>query len=157
MTGRAKSLPDRYSTVMAYLTVRDAAAAIAWYEKALGAEELYRLAAPDGMIGHAELQIGDTVIMLGEESIAWGNQGPQELGGTPVKLGLFVDDVDAVVATAVAAGAKLINPPADQFYGQRDGRIEDPFGHVWIVSTFLKDVSPADMQRLFEEWLKQQA
>lgn len=157
MTTRAKSLPERYSSVMAYLTVKDAPGAIAWYTKALGAEELYRMTAPDGMVGHAELRIGDTVIMLGEESVAWGNKSPNTLGGTPVKLGLFVDDVDAVIAAAVAAGAKLISPPADEFYGQRDGRIEDPFGHVWIIGTYLRDVPPAEMQRLFEEWLKSQA
>lgn len=157
MTPRAKSLPERYTSVMAYLTVKDAPRAIEWYGKVFDAQELYRLAAPDGAVGHAEIRIGDTIVMLADESVAWGNMGPKELGGTPVKLSLFVDNVDEVIEGAVAAGATLINPPKDQFYGERDGRIEDPFGHVWVIGTMLRDVPPGEMQRLFEEWLKQQA
>jgi PhnB protein len=133
--------------VVPYLSVRDAPRALAFYVAAFGAVETSRLVDPSGGVIHAEVTIAGAPIMLAEENAAWGNHAPHSLGGTAVRLALQVADVDAVVARAVAQGATLVIPVADQFYGERAGRVEDPFGHQWIVSTHVEDVTPEEMQR----------
>ncbi|HEV8502125.1 MAG TPA: VOC family protein [Casimicrobiaceae bacterium] len=140
-----QAIPAGYEGVTPYLIVRDAAAAIEYYKKAFGASELMRFAGKDGRIGHAELKIGRGIVMLADE--VEGHQGPQTLGGTPVSLMFYVDDVDAVFARAVAAGGKAIRPVADQFYGDRGGGISDPFGHSWWIATHKEDVAPEEMQK----------
>jgi PhnB protein len=137
-----------------HLCCADAARAIAFYVAAFGAHEDYRLAAPDGKIGHAELRIGDALISLADEYPEYGVRSPRAYGGSPVSLKLQVPDVDAFVARAVAAGAAVVRPPADQFYGERSARIEDPFGHTWQVSTTIEQISLADMQSRFAALFK---
>lgn len=130
-----------------HLVVSDSKAAIDFYEKAFGATELYRLISPDGEIVHAEIKIGESLVMLTDEAPGHGSLSPGTIGGTPVILNLKVDDVDAVAEAAVACGAEVLIPVADQFYGERSGRLRDPFGHLWIVGTHIEDVSPEEMQR----------
>ena len=144
---QVKPIPDGYPTVTPYLCVDGAAAAIAFYGEVFGATERMRMAAPDGKIGHAELQIGDAVLMLSDEYPDMGLRGPQALGGTPVTVSVYVEDVDAVFARAVQAGAKALRPVEDQFYGDRSGQFVDPFGHRWSVATHTEDVSPDEMAR----------
>jgi PhnB protein len=159
MPGKVKPIPEGYYTATPYLMVKDAARAIDFYKKAFGATELMRLPQPDGKIAHAEIKIGNSPIMLadeGPESAAMGARNPQALGHSSVIIALYVDDVDAMARQAVAAGAKLLIPVKDQFYGDRSGRLGDPFGHVWIIATHKEDVPPAEMQKRFEDWMKQQ-
>jgi PhnB protein len=129
------------------LIVKDAAGAIDYYKKVFGAHELFRLSGPDGKLGHAELKIGDSVVMLADEHPGMGALGPQTIGGSPVRMMVYVDNVDEVVPRAVAAGAKILRPVADQFYGDRAGGIEDPYGHHWHVATHKEDVPPEEMKR----------
>src|SRR4051812_20378147 len=128
-----RPIPEGYHTATPYLIVKGAAAAIDFYKKAFGATELMRLADPGGRVGHAEVKIGDSPIMLADEFPEMGSRSPQTLGGSPVGIALYVEDADAVFNAAVAAGAKVKRPMADQFYGDRTGTVEDPFGHVWTV------------------------
>ena len=151
-----KPIPDGYHTLTPYLTVRDAAAAIAFYEKAFGAKELYRLTTPDGGIGHAEIQIGDSRIMMSDENPAWGSKSPLTLGGTPGGLGMYVADCDAVFHQAVAAGATVRYPLTDQFWGDRSGSVIDPFGHAWTILTHKEEVPPEEMQSRMDAWMKSQ-
>jgi len=147
MTSRVKPTPEGYHTATPYLIVRDAARAIEFYKKAFGAKELMRMADPSGKIGHAEIKIGDSPIMLADEVPGMGYRSPESLGGSPVSILLYVEDVDAVFNQAVAAGAKVQRPVADQFYGDRTGGVTDPFGHVWYVATHKEDVSPEEMRK----------
>ena len=140
-------IPQGYHTATPYLIVKGAARAIDFYKQAFGATELMRFPGPGGSIGHAEIRIGDSPIMLADEMPQMGYRSPAALGGSPVSVMLYVPDVDKVVDRAVKAGAKLEKPVADQFYGDRNGTIHDPFGHVWTVSTHKEDVSPEEMQR----------
>jgi PhnB protein len=142
-----KPIPEGYEGVTPYLCVRDAARAIDFYKLALGAVEVVRLAGPSGKVGHAELRIGRAPLMLSDEFPETGVRSPQTLGGAPVSLQLYTEDADALFARAVAAGAKVLRPVADQFYGDRGGKLEDPFGHVWWIATRKTDVSPEEMQR----------
>jgi len=135
MTSRARPIPEGHDRATPYLCVRDAASAIEFYRKAFGATELMRLTQPDGKIGHAEIKIGAAPIMLADEFPGDGFRGPLSLGGSPVTIHLYVEDVDAVARQAVAAGAKMLRPVQDQFYGDRSGTLTDPFGHVWMVAT----------------------
>lgn len=151
-----KSQPDGYHTVTPYLTVRGAVDALAFYAQAFGATEVMRLPMPDGKLGHAEIQIGDSKVMLSDENIEWGNASPQSLGGTPCGVCLYVADCDAVFAAAVAAGATVKRPLADQFYGDRSGAVVDPFGHVWTIATHTEDVPPAEMQARMDAWSNSQ-
>lgn len=151
-----KLIPDGYHAVNPSLIVKDPAKAIEFYQAVFGAKEALRLADASGMIAHAEIDIGDTRIFLGPESKEWGNLSPETIGSSPVVLHLYVADVDTVVQRAQAAGAKILIPVADQFYGDRAGRISDPFGHLWSVATHKEDVSPAEMDRRMQEWMKQQ-
>ena len=145
-----KPTPDGYHSVTPYLIVRDAAKAIDFYRAAFGAVELLRMPMPDGSVAHAEVKIGDSPVMMGEENPAWGSKSPLTLGGTPAGLMIYVPDCDAVVARAVAAGATVLKPLADQFYGDRSGTVTDPFGHQWTVATHIEDVPPAEMQARME-------
>lgn len=145
----AKGIPVDYHTVTPYLNIRGAIAAIEFYKQAFDATELYRLTMPDGAIAHAEIKIGDSKIMLSEESEQWGNKSPLTLDGSPVSLCLYVDDVHAVFAKALALGATVTGEMVvkDQFYGDRTGSVTDPFGHKWTIMTHIEDVSPDEMQR----------
>ena len=140
-------IPEGYPQVTPYLCVDGAAAAIDFYGAVLGATERMRMPAPDGKIGHAELQLGDSVIMLADESPEFGFRSPKAIGGSPVTLSVYVDDVDAVVARAEQAGATVVRPVETQFYGDRSGQFEDPFGHMWSIATHVEDVSPEEMGR----------
>lgn len=151
-----KPIPEGFHTVTPHLSIKDAAAAIEFYKKAFGAQEMMRLSGPAGMVMHAEIKIGDSPIMIAEEMPDWGNRSPQSLGGTPVTIHLYVEDVDAVARQAESAGAKAQIPVGDRFYGDRSGRFEDPYGHVWIISTHKEDMEPAEMQRRAEEFMRQE-
>jgi PhnB protein len=152
-----KPIPEGYHTATPYLIVRGAERALEFYKKAFGATELMRFPAPEGKIGHAEIKIGDSPIMLADEFPDMGNRSPQSFGGTPVSIMLYVEDVDAVAKRAVAAGAKEQRPVKDQFYGDRSGTFEDPFGHVWNIATHKEDVSPEEMRRRMEQEASQKA
>ena len=147
MTSTVKPIPEGYHAVTPYLILSKAAEAIDFYKKAFGATELFRMAGPDGKIGHAELKIGDSPIMLADEHPAMGYVSPQTLGSTPVSLLIYVEDVDKVFNEAVAAGGIQQLPLKDQFYGDRSGTLKDPFGHVWTIATHKEDVSPEDMDK----------
>ena len=138
-------VPDGYHTVSPYLAVEDAATAIDDYKKAFGATERVRMETPDGKIGHAELEIGDSIVMLADPFPQASTKPPHELGGTSAGVFLYVEDVDAVVKRAVDAGASVTMEVADQFWGDRFGTVTDPFGHVWSVATHIEDVPPAEM------------
>lgn len=149
-----KPIPDGYHSVTPYLIIDGASAAIAFYKAAFGATERLRVPGPNNRIGHAELDIGDSVIMLADAHPEMDIHGPQKFGGSPVSITLYVPDVDAVIAKAVAGGATLKRPVADQFYGDRTGGIKDPFGHHWHISTHIEDVSPAELNRRMEQMKK---
>ena len=157
MTTKAKPVPEGYHTVSPYLVIKNAGAAIDFYKKAFGAKERGRMPGPDGRIMHAEIQIGDSVIMICEEMPEYGNRSPQTLGGSPVSLFLYVPDVDAQFQQAVSAGAKVDMPVADQFWGDRYGKLTDPYGHQWSMATHIEDMSPKEMGRRGAEWMAQQA
>ena len=142
-----KPIPDGYPSVTPYLIVAGAAAAIAFYQHVFGAKVRLRLDGPNGKIGHAEVAIGDSLIMLADEHPEMGALAPSTIGGTPVGLHVYVEDVDGVAAKAVAAGATLKRPVENQFYGDRLGSIVDPFGHLWHISTHIEDVSPEEIGR----------
>ncbi|MBI1901851.1 MAG: VOC family protein [Planctomycetia bacterium] len=150
-----KPIPDGYHTATPYLICQGAAQAIDYYKKGLGATEMFRFAAPDGKIGHAEIKIGDSVIMLADEYPDMGFKSPKALGGTPVSIMLYVDNVDARFNQAVAAGATVMRPVKDQFYGDRSGTLVDPFGHVWTIGTHKEDLSPDEMHKRAEATMKE--
>ena len=152
-----KPIPEGYHSVTPYLVIAGAGAAIDYYKRVFGAKERMRMDAPGGRIGHAELEIGDSVVMLADEFPDMGFRGPRAMGGTPVSLLLYIENVDEVFKRAIAAGAKELKPVADQFYGDRMGTLEDPFGHVWSIATHVEDVPPEEMARRAEEAMKQQA
>jgi len=143
----AKPIPDGYPRVTPYLCVDGADAAIAFYTKVLGATEKVRMGAPQGKIGHAELELGDSILMLADEHPEVGFLGPRTVGGTPVTISVYVEDVDAVYERALAEGASAERPVEDQFYGDRTGQFQDPFGHRWHVATHVEDVPPEEMQK----------
>jgi PhnB protein len=150
MTTKAQAIPEGFRGATPYLCVRGGAAAIEFYIEAFGATELMRLAEPDGRIGHAEIRIGDAIIMLSDEYPEMEVVSPQSLGGTPVLIHLYVEDVDALFARAAAAGAIVKRAPADEFYGDRSGTLVDPFGHRWMLATHKEDISPGEMQKRYE-------
>jgi PhnB protein len=142
-----KPVPEGYHTATPYLIVHDAARALDFYQRAFGAKELMRFAAPDGKIGHAEIRIGDSVIMLADEYPDMGYRSPRALGGSPVSILLYVEDVDALFSRALAVGAIQTRALENQFYGDRTGTLTDPFGHVWTLATHVEDVPPDELQR----------
>lgn len=142
-----KFIPLGHHTVTPYLAIKNAVAALEFYREAFEAVVLYQLMMPDGRLGHAEIRLGDSVIMLSDEFPEYGGKAPEALGGSPVSIHLYVEDVDALFKKALAAGAKERKPVMDQFYGDRSGQLEDPFGHLWWVATHKEDVSPEEMQR----------
>src|SRR2546425_10477472 len=142
-----RPIPEGHHTATPYLIVKGAAEALEFYKKAFGARETMRFATPGGQIGHAEIRIGDSIIMLADEYPDMGYRSPQSLGGSPVSILLYVEDVDRWFERAVAAGGKVTRPVADQFYGDRTGTLIDPFGHVWSIATHVEDVSIEEMQR----------
>ena len=142
-----KAIPDGYHSATAYLIVDGAAKALDFYKRVFGASEKMRMPSPGDKVGHAEIVIGDSMIMLADEHPEMGARGPRAFGGSPVSMMVYVEDVDATVKTALAAGAKLIRPVEDKFYGDRSGTIEDPFGHHWHVSTHKEDVPAEEMAR----------
>jgi PhnB protein len=146
----ANPIPDNYPRITPYLIVDGASAAIDFYSSVLGAKERVRMPAPDGTIGHAELEIGDSMIMLADEHPEMDARGPKTIGGSPVTLHVYVEDVDSVFERAVQAGAAELRPVEDQFYGDRAGSFEDPFGHRWNVATHVEDVPPDEMAKRAE-------
>lgn len=148
-------VPPGYHTLTPYLIVSDCAAALDYYKKAFGATEVMRMPGPGGKIVHAEIKIGDSFIMLADENPGRGAKSPRTLGGSPVGLCLYLPNVDAVYAAALAAGGKEVFPLKNQFYGDRSGTLTDPFGHNWTVSTHVEDVSPEEMQRRAEAAMKE--
>jgi len=147
MATKTKAIPDGYHTVTPYLVIKDAAKALEFYKEAFGATELVRMPTPDGKVMHAEIRIGDSLIMMADECPDWNALGPLTLGGTTVSIMLYVEDVDTVVNRAVAGGAKVLMPVADQFWGDRMGTLVDPFGHKWSVATHKEDVTPEEIKK----------
>src|SRR5687767_2505307 len=147
-------IPKGYHSVTPYLACGDAASAIDFYKKAFGAAEIMRMPSPGGKIGHAEIQIGDSRVMLTDEYAAMDFLGPKSRGGTTVHIHVYTKDADATFARAVAAGAKVLREVSDQFYGDRTGSLEDPFGHVWHIATHKEDLSKAEMKKRSEKAMK---
>ena len=153
----AKNYSDRYTRrpfLTAYLTVKNAHEAIEFYQKAFGMEVFIKLLDPQGEVAHSELGLGDIYVGVSEQSDSWGNATPEMLGGSPILLSLEVEDTDEFVSKAVAAGAEVVEPVDDQFYGARSGRIRDPYGFSWIIMTTTKVMSQEEMQAAMEEWFK---
>jgi len=148
---KVKPIPQGYRSITPYLTLNDAARAIDFYKRAFGAQEVMRMEGPGGKIGHAEIKIGDSMIMLADEMPASSSRSPQSLGATTGGVFLYVENVDTVFNQAVSAGAQVEAPIADMFWGDRYGRLKDPFGHSWSVATHKEDVAPAEMKKRMEE------
>ena len=152
-----KSIPDGYHSVTPYLIIKGAAKAIEFYQRAFGATELMRMNGPDGKIGHAEIKIGDSAVMLADEAPDMGHRSPQSLGGAGVGLMVYVDRVDEVYKRAITAGAKEVRPVKDQFYGDRSGTLQDPYGHTWTIATHVEDIAPDELRRRMEKATAQTA
>ena len=147
-------IPKGYGSVTPYLIIKGAAKAIDYYKNVFGATEIMRMPGPDGRIGHAELQIGDSRIMLADEFPEMGYRSAESIGASPVSLLVYLPDCDQVVAKAVAEGAKILKPVEDQFYGDRSGFIQDPFGHLWSIATHKEDVSPQELEERARKMMK---
>jgi len=154
---KPKPIPQGFHSVTPYMTLNDAARAIDFYKRAFGAQEVMRMEAPNGKIGHAEIKIGDSVIMLGDEMPGSLSRSPQSLGANTGGIFIYVDNADAVFNQAVAAGAQVEMALADMFWGDRYGRLKDPFGHSWSVATHIEDVAPAEMQKRMQEAMAKMA
>jgi PhnB protein len=144
-------IPEGYHSVQPYLHIRGAAQAIEFYKQAFGATEIMRMPQPDGRLGHAEIRIGDSIVMLADEHPERGIHGPGHYGGAPMTLMFYAEDCDATYQKAIAAGSKSLREPTDQFYGDRMAGIEDPFGFQWYIATHVKDVSPEEMKAAMAE------
>jgi PhnB protein len=151
MATKAKPIPDNYRTVTPYLVVDNAKAAIEFYRRAFGAKEVMKMDGPGGKIAHAELKIGDSMIMISDEMPGSGARAPHSLNGTTGSVFLYLEDVDSTFKQAVAAGAKVDAQPADMFWGDRYGKLTDPFGHLWSLATHKEDVAPQEMERRMRE------
>ena len=157
MAGNVKPVPQGYHSINTYLTVNDGARAIEFYKRAFGAQERFRMEGPNGKIAHAELQIGDSIMMISDEMPGSTCRSPQSVGGTTINTFLYVPDVDKTFDQAVAAGAKAEMPVADMFWGDRYGKLTDPFGHSWSVATHKEDVAPEEMKRRGQEAMAKMA
>jgi PhnB protein len=157
MPSSVKPIPEGYHTATPYLVVNDAAKAIDYYKQAFGANEIMRMQGPNGKIGHAELRIGDSVVMLSDEMPGGDVRSPQSLGGCTGSVFLYVTDVDSVYNRAISAGGKSTMPVADQFWGDRFGKLTDPFGHAWALATHKEDVAPDEMKRRAAEQMSKMA
>jgi PhnB protein len=155
MTAKAKPIPDGFHSVTPYLTVRNAAQAIEFYKRAFGAQERVRLPGPDGKVAHAEIMIGNSILMLGEECPEMGNQSPESLHGSTVGMAVYVENVDEVFNRAVKAGAAVKEGVSDKFWGDRGGTITDPYGHKWTILTHKEDVAPQEMKKRMEKMFAQ--
>jgi PhnB protein len=153
MSDKVNYIPEGHSSITPYLVIRGAAKAIDYYKNVLGATVEVRMDGPDGKVGHAELRVGNSKFMLADENPAMGNRSPESIGGSPVSLYVYLPDCDKVVENAVAGGAKILKPVADQFYGDRSGFIQDPFGHFWGIATHVEDVSPAEMKERMKKMM----
>ena len=156
MSGKVKAIPEGYEGATPYLIIKGAANASEFYKKAFGATEIMRIPAPGGTVGHAEIKIGNAIIMLADEFPEMNHKSPQSFGGTPVSMMVYVQDVDTFIQRAVAAGAKALTPVENKFYGDRSGSLEDPFGHQWHFATHVEDVSPDEMAKRAAAFMKQQ-
>jgi len=150
MSGRVNPVPDGFHTVTPYMTTKDASDAIEFYKRAFGAREIFRWADPDGRIRHAEIMIGDSPVMLTDEAPDFGMAGPLSIGGSPVHIFLYVEDVDAMFERSIAAGARELMPVEDSEDGDRRGGITDPFGHVWYIATHVENVSREELQKRYD-------
>ena len=153
----SKTPPTGYHTVTPAIVVRGASTAIDFYKRAFGAEEINRMAAPDGSIMHAEIKIGDSLIMLGEENEQWGTRSPLSTNGVHGSLHIYVEDADKSFDRALKAGAKVRYPLEDTFWGDRYGKVTDPYGHEWGIATRVKDLSPSEMEKAGKEWMEKVA
>jgi PhnB protein len=149
-----KPIPDGYYTVTPYLIIKDAASALEYYKKAFAATELMRMADPSGKVMHAEMKIGNSIVMLADEFPEMGIRSPSSLGGSTVSIMLYVEDVDSRFSLAIASGGTVVKPVKDQFYGDRSGTLTDPFGHGWTIATHTEDVSPEEIQKRMETMMK---
>ncbi len=156
MTGQVTAIPAGYEGATPYLIIHDAARALEFYKKAFGATEIMCIPAPEGKIGHAEIKMGAAIVMLADEFPGMNGKSPQSLGGSPVSIMVYVQDVDAFVKRAVSAGAKVIAPVENKFYGDRSGSLEDPFGHHWHFATHVENVPPDELAKRAEAFMKQQ-
>jgi PhnB protein len=157
MAGKVNAIPSGYHTLRPYLVVNDASRAIEFYKQVFGAKETVRMGGPGGKVGHAELKIGDSMLMLSDEMPGSGNRSPQSLGGSPVSVFMYVENVDSVFDQAVKAGAKADKPPEDMFWGDRFGHLTDPFGHLWAIATHIEDVAPEEMRKRAQAAMAQMA
>ena len=157
MPTQTKPIPEGFHTATPYLTVNDAARALDFYKRAFGAQVLVRMDGPGGKVGHAEIKIGDSIVMLGDEMPGSGSRSPQSLGGTTGGIHLYVDNVDQVFDQAVSAGCQVEAPVSDMFWGDRYGRLKDPFGHAWSVATHKEDVAPEQMKQRMQEAMAKMA
>ena len=155
MANQVRPIPQGYHSATPYLTLHDAAKALEFYKRAFGAQEIMRMAGPDGKVMHAEIKIGDSIVMLGDEMPGSSVRSPQALNGTTGGIMLYVEDVDAAFKRAVDAGAQTETPPADMFWGDRYGRLRDPFGHSWSIATHKEDVAPAEMSKRMQQAMAQ--
>jgi len=151
MANKVQPIPKGYHSVTPYLILDGASGAIEFYKKAFGATEIMRMPGPNGRIGHAEIKIGDSPVMMADEHPEMGYRSPKALGSTPVSLLIYVEDADRVFNAAISNGAKSLKPMADQFYGDRMGTLQDPFGHIWTIGTHIEDVTPEEMKRRMSE------
>ncbi len=149
-----KPIPEGYHSVTPYLMIKGASTAIEFYKRAFGATEVFRLSQPNGQIGHAEIKVGDSTLMLADSCEEGPPRNPHSLGGSSVGLHVYVEDVDGQFAQAVSAGAKIVKPLQDQFYGDRSGTLEDPFGHLWFLATHKEDLTPEEINRRAEALFK---
>lgn len=156
MSGKAKPIPEGYEGATPYLIIKGAAKALDFYKKGFGATEIMRIPPSGGTVGHAEIKIGEAIIMLADEFHGLNHRSPQALGGTPVSILVYVQDVDVFFKRAVAAGAKVLTPVENKFYGDRAGSLEDPFGHQWHFATHVEDVPPDEMAKRAEAFMKKQ-
>jgi PhnB protein len=156
MTTQVKPIPDGFHSVTPYLTLRNASQAIEFYKRAFGAQERFSMPGPDGKVAHAEIMIGNSILMLGEECPQMGNQSPEALQGSPVGMAVYVENVDDVFNRAVKAGATVKEEVSDKFWGDRAGSLTDPFGHKWTILTHKEDVQPQEMKKRMEQMFKKE-